>query len=104
MIIRNALLIAAVASISGGALAQTTAAQPSGQSMGNMQGMGKMPGMSGGSSTDMAAMMKHCAQMKAQMKSGTKVSPDMQPMMAKCNAMDRSMGATTKAPDDTLSR
>ena len=102
MFIRSALLLAAITDFSGGiARAQSTAAPPpSGQSM---QGMGNMPGMSGGSSADMAAMMKQCARMKAQMKAGMKMTPDMQPMMDRCTKMDASMGAT-KAPDDTLSR
>jgi hypothetical protein len=47
--------------------------------------------------------MKQCARMKAEMKSGMKMTPEMQPMMDRCDKMDRSMGAA-KAPDDTLSR
>jgi hypothetical protein len=102
MVIRIAFLLAAIAGFSGGiAFAQPAAAPPpSGKPM---QGMGNMPGMSGGSSADMATMMKQCAQMKAQMKAGIKMTPDMRPMMDRCGKMDASMG-TAKAPDDTLSR
>jgi len=101
LIIRGAILVAIITSLSGGmALAQSMAAPSSGQTM---QPMGNMPGMGGMSTADINTMMKQCAQMKAQMKAGMKMTPDMQPMMDRCNKMDRSMGAT-KAPDDTLSR
>ena len=102
MFIRSAFPVAAIIAFSGGiARAQPAAAPPpSGQPM---QVMGNMPGMRGGSSADMAAMMKQCAQVKAQMKAGIRMTPDMQPMMDRCTKMDASMG-TAKAPDDTLSR
>ncbi len=101
MIIRHALLASVITGLYGGiALAQSTAAPSSAQTM---QPMGNMPGMGSMSTADMNTMMKQCAQMKAQMKAGMKMTPDMQPMMDRCEKMDRSMGAT-KAPDDTLSR
>lgn len=100
--IRNALFFAVISGASAGiAVAQPAATPPSsGQSM---QGMANMPGMGATSPADMNSMMKQCAQIKAQMKAGMKMTPDMQPMMDRCDKMDRSMG-TTQAPDDTLSR
>ncbi len=50
----------------------------------NMQGHG-MGGM------DMQGTMNQCAQMRQQMRPGTRMTPDMQTMMQQCDQMDRRM-------------
>lgn len=57
---------------------------------GNMQGMTMQGHNMGG--MDMQATMNQCAQMRQQMRPGTRMSPDMQRMMSQCDQMDRQMG------------
>lgn len=57
-----------------------------------------MPGM------DMQAMMKQCAQMRQQMRSGSQMSPDMQRMMTQCDQMDAQMNNPSSSPSGTHQR
>ena len=71
----------------------------------NTQGMSMLEHHDTGG-MDMQAMMTQCAQMRRQMRPGTRMTPEMQRMMTQCDAMDRQMGTSTSsgAPPATRNR
>lgn len=75
----------------------------SGMSDSKMQGMGGAQGNSRGD-MNMQTMMKHCAQMKEDMKQGKPMGAGMQKMMSKCDQMESGMKTDTQAPAATEGR
>lgn len=74
-------------------------AQSGGQTMPGMDMQKQtMPGM------DMQKMMNQCAQMRGQMKSGSRLTPDMQRMMAQCDQMDAQTNTAPGNPPESRTR
>lgn len=56
------------------------------------------------SGTDAQTMMNQCAQMRQQMRPGSKLSPDMQRMMTQCDQMDAQMNSPSGNSSGTRQR